>query len=353
MESDTSGHRYVSWFLSQRGENAANIHRQLVEVCGSDAPSERTVRRWIEDFKAGKNTTMDRPRTGRPAESVSEENIELASQLIAADPRTTIEQLAEVLGISYGSASEIIHDQLNLSKLTCRWIPKCLTPDMKAVRVEVSRELLGQLNADRINFYNRLVTGDEKWFLYYEPESKQESREWRQVGSPPPLKPKSEPSTKKQMATVFWDREGILLIKWLPSGETINSQYYCKVLAELKEAITKDRRGKWARGVLLQHDNARPHTAHQTQLAIQQLGFSTIPHPPYSPDLAPSDYWLFGEMAKHTRGRRWVNIQELAGAVGRWSKSTPKEWFARGLEQLETRWQRCVSMKGAYVEATE
>ena len=79
------------------------------------------------------------------------------------------------------------------------------------------------------------------------------------------------------------------MLKWLPEGRTINSQYYCEVLCELRAAIKELRRGKLTAGVLLQHDNARPHTSAQTQDVIRELGFTQIPHPPYSPDLAPSD----------------------------------------------------------------
>ena len=62
----------------------------------------------------------------------------------------------------------------------------------------------------------------------------------------------------------------------------------------MREAIKRKRSGKLSRGVLLQHDNARPHVSKQTKEAIYRLGVECVPHPPYSPDLAPSDYWLFG-----------------------------------------------------------
>ena len=108
-----------------------------------------------------------------------------------------------------------------------------------------------------------------------------------------------------------------------------------------------------SRGILLLHDNARPHTANLTQATIRDLNFETLSHPPYSPDLAPSDFWLFGEMAKQARGTRWTNIQELSGALGRGAKSTDKEWFAHGIDQLPSRWERAISMRGAYVEAAQ
>ncbi|MCP3667562.1 MAG: hypothetical protein GY696_34560 [Gammaproteobacteria bacterium] len=74
------------------------------------------------------------------------------------------------------------------------------------------------------------------------------------------------------MASVFWDEEGILLIDWLPEKETINSDYYIRVLADLKDAIKENRRGKWRRKILLLYDNARPHISEKTTAAIKDLG---------------------------------------------------------------------------------
>ena len=67
----------------------------------------------------------------------------------------------------------------------------------------------------------------------------------------------------------------------------------------MREAIKRERRGKLRRGVLLQHDNARPYVSSKTVAAIRELGFECLPHPPYSPDLAPSDYWhMLGPICK-------------------------------------------------------
>ena len=224
---------------------------------------------------------------------------------------------------------------------------------MKQKRVQVCQDLLSRYNEEGPEMMERIVTGDEKWFYYHDPASKQESREWRNVGSPPPLKVNTARSAGKRMASVFWDRKGILLIDWLPQNHSINAQYYCQLLLNLKEKIKQERRGKLSKGVLLLHDNARPHTANQTQTTLQAIKFESLPHPPYSPDLAPSDYWLFAEMAKEARGHKWSNIQELSGALGRWAKATQKEWYAKGIDPLPVRWQRAISKRGDYIEAMQ
>ncbi|KAI6646919.1 Histone-lysine N-methyltransferase SETMAR-like [Oopsacas minuta] len=139
------------------------------------------------------------------------------------------------------------------------------------------------------------------------------------------------------MATVFWDREGIIHLDWLPEKTTINSDYYVDELKELRQAIKRERRGKLTRGALLQHDNARPHVSSKTMAAIDDLGFECLPHPPYSPDLAPSDYWQFGEMKRPFRGKRFEDFKRLEYEIKQWEKGTPKEFYTTGLEKLPER----------------
>ena len=90
---------------------------------------------------------------------------------------------------------------------------------------------------------------------------------------------------------------------------------------------------------LLLHDNATPHTSCKTKDTIKKLGFEILPHPPYSPDLAPSDYWLFGEMKRPLRGKRFSTLKDLQSAVNFWQKGTPQKFFATGIEKLPERWQ--------------
>ena len=106
------------------------------------------------------------------------------------------------------------------------------------------------------------------------------------------------------------------------------ARLYCIIiLRNLRERIKKERRGKLTSGILLQHDNATPHTSQKTKAVINKIGFELMPHPPYSPDLAPSDYWLFEEMRRPLRGKRFSNFDELQTAVNTWVKGTPKRSF--------------------------
>jgi len=95
------------------------------------------------------------------------------------------------------------------------------------------------------------------------------------------------------LASIFCDQDGILLIDYLPKGQTINTEYYSSLLVQLKDILKEIRRGQVTKWVLFLHDNAPAHRALATQRKLAHLGFPYLDYPPYSPDLAPSDYHLF------------------------------------------------------------
>jgi len=95
------------------------------------------------------------------------------------------------------------------------------------------------------------------------------------------------------LASIFWDQDGILLIDYLPKGQTNNVEYYSSLLLQLKDILKETHRGKVTKGVLFLHDNAQAHQALATHKKLAYLGFQCLDHPPYSPDLSPSDYHLF------------------------------------------------------------
>jgi histone-lysine N-methyltransferase SETMAR len=79
---------------------------------------------------------------------------------------------------------------------------------------------------------------------------------------------------------------------------------------------------------LLQQDNARPHTAKKTLQKIEELeGIELVPHPAFSPDLEPSDYYLFRSLAQFLRGKMFQSLADVEVAVEEFFASKDKEWF--------------------------
>jgi len=91
-------------------------------------------------------------------------------------------------------------------------------------------------------------------------------------------------------------------------GQTLNSDLYCQQLDRLKETIAQKRPALAnRRGIVFHQDNARPHTSIVTHQKLWELGWKVLMHPPYNPDLIPSDYHLFLSMANNFAGKKFVS----------------------------------------------
>ena len=180
-----------------------------------------------------------------------------------------------------------------MRKISANWVPKYLNEDLKRQRCQSSEETLEFFRGDPNDFLSRLFTMDETWLFYYDPETKQPSMEWRHCGSPRPQKFRVQKSAGKVLASIFWDQDSILLINYLPKGQTINAEYYSSLLVQLKDILKEIRRAKFNKVVLILHDNAPAHRALATPKKLAYPSFQFLDHPPYTPDLDPSDYHLF------------------------------------------------------------
>jgi len=172
---------------------------------------------------------------------------------------------------------------------------------------------------------------DVTWLYHYDPETKQQSMEWKHSGSLRPKKFRVQKSAGKILASIFWDQDGILLTDYLPKGQTINAEYYSSLLAQLKNILKEKRRGKVTKGVLFLHDNATAHHALATQMKLACLGFQCLDHPPYSPDLAPSNYHLFSGLKKQLKSRHFSSDVEVIAAAETWLDGQFSEFFFFGM----------------------
>ena len=355
--------RSVIRFLTAKGLKPTEIHNEIKSVYGEKVMGKSQVYEWCSKFKAGHIDVGDNVHPGPRFSAKTEDNKGRVNELIQTDRRLKIREISESLDISKSTVHRIVFDELHYRKVSARWVPKELTADHKTQRVETCETLLnrcrtvtGAMNASGDlqqydeAFLRSIITGDETWIHHITPETKRDSMVWKHPSSPPPKKFKVQPSVKKLMATVFWDAKGILLLDILEPGHTVNANRYCQTLDKLKEAVRRKRPGRLTSGVLLQHDNATPHTANATQDWIRRFGWEVLPHPPHSPDLAPSDYHLFGPMKRHLSGQRFTDDDDLVEAVKDWLKSLDEKFFREGIFSLIQRWNKCVQRDGDYIE---
>ena len=83
---------------------------------------------------------------------------------------------------------------------------------------------------------------------------------------------------------------------------------------------------------------------------VHELGFKLFPHPPYSPDLSPSGFFLFSNLKILLKGKRFSSYEEVIAAVNEYFEGFETSYFSEGMKKLEERWTKCVEVEGDYVE---
>jgi len=114
------------------------------------------------------------------------------------------------------------------------------------------------------------------------------------------------------MLLAFFDSEGIVHHEHAPDGQTINKDFYVEVLRRLRESVRRKRPETWRDGDwILHHDNAPAHTSHLVQQVLAKHGTVQLQQPPYSPDLAPCDFFLFPWLNKVLKGHRFETTEDI------------------------------------------
>ena len=192
-----------------------------MHVYGSSAPSYAQVKFWVGEFKRSRTSLEEETRSGRPSDATDEEKCNKVRDLVYSDRRIKVEEIANALHISHGSVSTTLHDRLGMHKLTARWVPKSLSDEQMATRASVYSALLKRFKSKEDDFFSRLVTVDETWVHYYEPENKAQSPECRAGVSE---------AREVQNATFCWQGDGKCILGCtrryyvgLPSKEKYNN----------------------------------------------------------------------------------------------------------------------------------
>ena len=163
----------------------------------------------MAQFKCDDFSTCDEPRPGRQKTVTAPEFIDQIHELILEDSRISAKSISEQLGISREQIRSIIHEDLDMWKLFKKWVPKCLNEDQKCQQCQSSEQLLEFFGRrDPKDFLSRLVIMDETWLYHYDPDTKQQSMEWRHSGSPRPKKSRVQKSAGKVIVSIFLGSRG-------------------------------------------------------------------------------------------------------------------------------------------------
>ncbi|KAG5327048.1 SETMR methyltransferase, partial [Acromyrmex heyeri] len=283
-------------------------------VYGSQCLGRTAVFEWHKHFLEGRETLEDE-KSGRPILVRTPEMIEKVRDFVANDRNASLKMMEEALNISRETIRTILHEDLDKTKVCAKFVPHTLRSDQKSARINYSRDIVAPAE-NNPNFLKSIVTGDETWCFQYDPETKRQSAEW---------KSKNSPQAKK------------------PTDQTITGAYYLEAIERKRPELINRRE------VVFHHDNARLHISLITRQKLRELDWEVLMHPPYSPDIAPSDYHLFRSLQNSLNDIKLASKKAYENHLKQFFDQKPQKFYRNGIMALPQKWQNIIENNRAYL----
>ncbi|XP_043502667.1 histone-lysine N-methyltransferase SETMAR-like isoform X1 [Polistes fuscatus] len=299
--------RYILKFYYKKGKNATQAAKRICDVYGHDAVSVRVAQSWFKRFQSGNVDVKDAPRSGRPITEKVDEILEKVEQ----DRHISSHDIGKELNIDHKTVLNHLEKAGYKKKLDV-WVPYNLTIKNLMDRIFICESLLKRNEIEP--FLKRLITGDEKWITLQQSESSKTMI-------------KSEFTSSKVMLCVWWDwKDKVHQAIEIKRPELINSE-----------------------GIVFHHDNARSYTSLETHQKLRGLGWEVLMHPPYSPDLAPSDYHLFRPLQSSLNGVKLTSKEACENQLLQFFAQKSQQFYTDGIMILPQKWQKVIDQNGIYL----
>lgn len=340
MTLENSQIRTLILYHFKKGSKQQEAADDINNVFGEHLTTQKTVSIWYKRFTEGDISVEDVHRSGRPRE-ISDDDI---SELIIKHPSISTENIAEELNVTPRAVRYSL-TRLGYKSKYQKWVPHQLSPDNMKNRIAVCEKLLKRY--EKMSFLEQIVTVDEKWVYYKNQSRHRQCLPGQSCGTVA----RTGLTKSKILLTVFWDCRGVIMYHFLKSGETMNSDVYCDLLDSLNVRLHRERPAVVNRKRLIFHqDNAKPHTSKKTKAKLKQLQWEVLDHPPYSPDIAPTDFHLFRALQNYLDGTELNGSDDCQNEVLSFLLGKPQEFFKSGICKLPKRWSEIIAKKGDYLD---
>ena len=170
--------------------------------------------------------------------------------------------------------------------------------------------------------------------------TKRQSSQWTHASSPRPKKARQSKSTHKLLMIPFFDNTGMIYMRWVPTGQTVNKEYYVEVLMEFRKRFRQKRpvlfkSSQWH----FHQDNTPVHNSILVTDYLTKMDIKIVPQPPYRPELAPCDFWLILKL----RGCCYERIEEMKEAVTKVIDTLTQEDFNGAFQKLLEWYNKCIA----------
>lgn len=349
MEAHSEHFRFYTYTRQKLGYDANDIFVELQSVWPNDCPSERTIRRWCQDFREGVRTTLeDKERRGRPRTSRTDSTIKEVKELIEGNPKLSSRDLADVVGVGHSTILEILNEDLHMRNVCCVWVPHELSAENKQLRINCAKHIRQSLL--HVDYRDIYAVEDETYVNFTPQASKAENRTWIHESAPRQQVVRQGLTNKKCLLMVAFTPNKRFSVSALPYGKTVDAECMVEFLRHTGDKWRTLRSSPiHLNDLLWQMDNARPHTARVVQLFMEQRRVQTVWQSPYSPDLNLCDRFLFRWMKSDLQGQTFHDHKEVEEAALHVLRDMSEESLVAEVQKLLDYCQLVIHENGEYV----
>ena len=325
-------------FYSLNGKKPNKIMKKINSVYGDGTVKLKMVYKWRSRFLKGNFSVTDKCRSGRPP--IKKLDVEI-SKIFKIKPNLSAKSAGRYLGHHTSTITSHLK-KMSKKRRNLKWVPHQLIKSEKKKRVEYAKIMLDTLKT--VRYRSNVWTGDESWIYYDNPNESM----WIGKEEKIPTRIRRSIGSKKIMVNVIWSESGMKSITKVPPDVSFNKVFFIEtVLDDIRRNLESTRPKLMGSGLFLHLDNARPHLAN---FEISDLGFTRLVHPAYSPDLAPSDFFLFGNLKTKLQGTNFSNEDDLFAKVVEILHSIPHLDLTKAYDKRMIRLQKCIDIGGEYTE---
>ncbi|OHS93101.1 histone-lysine N-methyltransferase SETMAR-like protein [Tritrichomonas foetus] len=326
-------------FLQLEGKRGKEIYEEMKSVLKEKCLSQRQIYRVMAELNRSQNTQPVKKEKKCQSYDILDWKI---LDVLTEFPHSSCRYIANVLGEPKSTIYDRLTSKLMYKHVHLRWVPHILTENQKANRVLLAKKLLKILNAEQKTNFTFLITGDESWFY-----SKTDfNTQWIPENSVIPTIQNPGFQITKFMVTVFWNPHGIIHIDVLPPNEKFNAAYY---ITAIMSKIVEFKNSNNYKKLFVHYDNAKPHVAKIVKKYINENSLESVPHPAYSPDLAPSDFFLFGTIKEKVKGIVFESPSHLIQTIVQIFNEIPSETLFSVFAEWQNRLKKVIDANGDYI----
>jgi hypothetical protein len=286
-----------------------DIHARLSAQFADAAYILRSVQRWYQYIRQGRELLDHESQSAKLL--IDFLHIQILSSL-EKQPFHPAYSLAKIFDVSHTTILNHVRDSLGMKLFHLRWIPNQLTEQLRASRIQKCQELLPLLERMEANEFGNIITGDESCFMF----EYQHAVKWSLCREDVSERVRQQIGTKKFMLTVIWGVDGFHVVDLMTSQRTFNSEYFVShVLAPMVAKVFSRGKIPHTRRLQFHLDNCRVHFSKVTEPFVAGNHIGYVPHPPYSPDLALSYFWLFGDVKTSLVDQIFDEPEQLLEAI--------------------------------------